>query len=144
MKPNSKFVIGGVTTAGTLTVVTATIDTRGFNFARIICLAGATNTHGLSTTAADNKLEESDNSTASFTAISAAAAGTAYTPTSASNSTALAKLVYEVDLRGRKRYLKPTFGAAATGEYMIVAELSQPSDGVVTASENGAAFLVQI
>lgn len=142
MKPNSKFIIGGVS-ATNASQLTASIDSRGFNFARIICLAGATNTNGLSTTAANNKLEESDDNT-TFVAIAAAAAGTAYTPLSASASTSLAKLIYEVDLRGRKRYLKPTFTPGATGEYMIVAELSQPSDGVVTAAENGAAFIAQI
>lgn len=142
MKPNSKFIIGGVS-ATNASQLTASIDTRGFNFARILCLAGATNTNGLSTTNANNILAESDDNT-TFVTIAAAGAGTAFTPTSAAVLTNVAKLVYEVDLRGRKRYLKPTFTPGATGEYMIVAELSQAADGVVTAAENGTAFLSQI
>jgi len=142
MKPNTQFVLGGIAGSVTaVTQVTANIDTKGFNFARIICLAN-TNV-GLSTTAANNKLEESDDTT-TYVTIAAAGAGTAYTPTSATVATSLAKLVYEVDLRGRRRYLKPTFSTGATSELLIIAELSQPSDGVVTAADNGAAFLAQV
>lgn len=141
MKPNTQFVLGGAS-ATNATQLTAAIDTRGFNFARIICLTNASNV-GLHTTAANNKLDESDDLT-TFVAIAAAGSGSAYTASSATVTTSLAKLVYEVDLRGRRRYLRPTFSTGATSELLIIAELSQPSDGVVTAAENGAAFLAQI
>ncbi len=140
MRPNSQFVIGGIS-ATNASQLTASFDTKGFSFARIFALS--TSTQGLSTTAANNILEEGD-TTSAYTAISAAGAGTAYTPTSATASTALARLIYEVDLRGRKRYLKPTFTPAATGTYFLCAELSLPSEGAISAAESGTAFLAQI
>lgn len=144
MRPNTQFVIGG-SSATNASQLTAAIDTRGFNFARIICLAAVTNTNGLSTTNANNILEESDITDATgYSSIAAAGAGTAYTPTSAATGTTVAKLVYEIDLRGRKRYLKPTFTQGATGHHFIVAELGMASDGLISASENGAAFVAQV
>ena len=142
MRPNTQFVIGG-SSATNASQLTAAIDTRGFNFARIVCLAAVTNTNGLSTTNAHNILEESDDLT-TYVTIAAAGAGTAYTPTSASAATTLAKLVYEIDLRGRRRYLKPTFTQGATGHHFIVAELGMASDGLIGAAENGAAFVAQV
>lgn len=121
--------------------VTASIDTKGFSFARIICLGNTT--AGLSTTTANNKLEESDDNT-NFTAIDAAAPGTAYTPSSATVATSLAKLVYDVDLRGRKRYLKVTFTPAATNQSIVAVDLGLPADGKTSASEIGAAHLAAI
>lgn len=141
MKPNTQFVLGGVS-ATNASQLTAAIDTRGFNFARIICLTNATNV-GLSATAENNKLDESDDLT-TFVAIAAAGAGSAYTASSATVTTSLAKLVYEVDLRGRRRYLRPTFSTGATSQLLVIAELSQPADGLTSAADNGAAFLAQI
>lgn len=140
MKPNTKFQIAaiGATNASQLT---ASIDCRGYNFARIICIA--TGNPGLSTVVANNILEESDNNS-TWTGISAAAAGTAYTPSSATVATTEAKLVYEVDLRGRKRYLKPTFTLHATSTPVIQVELGLASDAGITAAQNGAAHLAQI
>jgi hypothetical protein len=140
MRQNSKFIVAAFG-ATNVTTLTASIDTRGFGFARIYCV-GNTST-GLSTTLADNILQESDDNSA-FTTITAAGAGTAYTPTTTTQSTNLAKIVYEVDLRGRKRYLKPTFRTNATTEPIIMVELSEPSDGCTTAAEIGTAFLSQV
>jgi hypothetical protein len=136
MRQNSTTRIAGIG-ATNASQLTATIDTLGFSYARILCLANST--VGLSTTLANNKLEESDDNT-NFTAIDAAAPGTAYTPTSATVATTLARLSYNVDLRGRKRYLKVTFTPGATTAPMIVADLGLPADGKSTAAEIGAAF----
>lgn len=141
MRQNSKFVIAAIG-ATNVTTLTASIDTRGFSFARIYCIAN-TNT-GLSTTAANNTLAENDDNGGTWATISAAGAGTAYTPSSATASTALAKVVYEVDLRGRKRYLRPTFGTNATTEPIIMVELSEAADGCTTAAEIGTAHLSQV
>lgn len=140
MRQNSTIQIAGIgATNGSQ--VTASIDTKGFSFARIICLANSN--VGLSTTTANNKLEESDDNT-NFTAIDAAAAGTAYTPSSATVATSLAKLVYDVDLRGRKRYLKVTFSTGATTQPIVAVDLGLPADGKTSVSEIGAAHLAAI
>ena len=114
MRQNSTIQIAGIgATNGSQ--VTASIDTKGFSFARVVCLANSN--VGLHTTTTNNKLEESDDNS-TWVAVDAAAAGTAYTPSSANVATTLAKLVYDVDLRGRKRYLKVTFSTAATTSAM--------------------------
>ena len=140
MRQNSTIQIAGIgATNGSQ--VTASIDTKGFSFARVVCLANSN--VGLHTTTTNNKLEESDDN-ATWVAVDAAAAGTAYTPSSATVATTLAKLVYDVDLRGRKRYLKVTFSTAATTAPTIVADLGLPGDGKTSASEIGAAHLAAI
>jgi hypothetical protein len=142
MRQNSKFIIAAVSATGA-TQVTASIDTRGYSFARVYCILGLGATTGLSTTLANNTLADSDDGS-NFTTITAAGAGTAYTPTTTATGTTIAKIIYEVDLRGRRRYLKPTFTANAGGEHIIMAELSEPSDGATTAAEIGTAFLSQV
>lgn len=141
MRQNSKFVLAGVS-ATNATQLTASIDTLGFGFARIYCLLNGVNT-GLSTTTANNTLADSDDNV-TFTTITAASAGTAYTPTTTTQTTTLAKIIYEVDLRGRRRYLRPTFTANAAAEHVIAVELSEPVDGCTTAAEIGTAFLSQV
>lgn len=140
MRQNSKFVVAAIG-ATNVTTLTASIDTRGFSYARIYCIANST--AAVHTTAANNILQESDDNS-NFTTITAAGSGTAYTPTTNTVATTIAKIVYEVDLRGRKRYLKPTFGLGATSEPIIMVELSEPSDGCTTAAEIGTANLSQI
>jgi hypothetical protein len=141
MRQNSKFSIAAIG-ATNVSTLTASIDTRGFSFARIYCFANSTT--AVHTTGANNTLAENDDNSTNWTTISAAGSGTAYTPTTTTVSTALAKIIYEVDLRGRKRYLRPTFGLGATTEPFIAVELSEPADGCATAAEIGTANLSQI
>ena len=141
MRQNSKFSIAAFGSATNVSTLTASIDTRGFSFARIYCIANTST--GLSTTLADNILQESDDNS-TFSTITAAGAGTAFTPTTTTQATNLAKIIYEVDLRGRKRYLKPTFRTNATTEPIIMVELSEAADGCTTATEIGTAFLSQV
>ena len=140
MRQNSKFAVAAIGAANVSTL-TASIDTRGFSFARIYCIANST--VAVHTTGSNNILQESDDNT-TFTTITAAGSGTAYTPTTNTVSTAIAKIIYEVALRGRKRYLKPTFGLGATTEPIILVELSEAADGCTTATEIGTANLAQV
>lgn len=145
MKQNTKTVLMNVAnsaafTTPTITVVTGTVDTFGFRYASISAFSESTS--GLNTTVANNLLTESDTSGGTYVSIAAAVAGAAFTPTSASQSTSLAKVTYNVDLRGRKRYLGCTLGlGTASGAAQLICTLSQPVDGVVTAAEQGAAFI---
>lgn len=140
MRQNSTIILA---TTGTATVsqVTASIDTRGYAFARVICLGG-TNV-GLSTTTANNKIEQSDDN-ATWVAIEGASAGTGYTPSSATMATNLAKFVADIDLRGKKRYLKVTYTPAATTIANIVCDLSIPDSDKATAAAVGAGHFVAI
>ena len=147
MKQNSKTVLMNASgsTSGAGSSLTASVDTKGFGYARILCLVN--NTVSLSTVVTNNSLEEGDD-TSTFSTVSAAAPAVGWTPgtVTASSVTTLAKLSYNVDLRGRKRYLKVTLGLAtsAATSIVIAADLSLPGDGCGTATEQGANVSVQI
>jgi hypothetical protein len=140
MRQNSKFVIGAIS-ATNASQLTATIDTRGFSYARLYCL-GNTNA-GVSTVLTNNVVRENDDNSTNWVSIAATQAGTGFTPATNVQSTALAKIVHDIDLRGRKRYLNVLFTPHATTEIIIAAELSLPADGCTSAAEIGAAFVTQ-
>lgn len=143
MVPATKQVILNLSgsTSG-VTVLTGSVDTRGFGYASIAVLANST--AAVSTTTANNALEESDDNS-TWVAISSAAPGTGFTPSTVTVVSSGPKIIYNVDLRSRKRYLKVTVGLAATATSVgITADLSRASDAPVSATEQGAAYLVQI
>jgi hypothetical protein len=95
------------------------VDTRGFRYAKIACVAVPE--VALASTAGSNKLSESDDGY-TFTDIDAAKSGTGFTPSSSVGPSAKPLVSYEVDLRGRKRFLKVDFATAATTQPMILAQ----------------------
>jgi hypothetical protein len=135
MRHISKIVSGGGN-GTTVSQITSTFDTRGFAYATI-SVFGIASTIAPSTTSGNHSLEESDNSTASFSTISGA------TPSPLAVTTAIAtniaKMVYNVDLRGRKRYLKVTYTPHSGDALLVTCDLSNAADGVVTTSEQGSA-----
>lgn len=123
--------------AGTsATTGTASIDTLGFGFAKIICFSASTG--ALATT---SKLEQSDDNS-TWEAIPGMVTGTDWTPNTATNATTSPKVVFGLNTRGRKRYLKVTFEHATAGIGRIISELSEPADGEETASDSNVANLV--
>lgn len=141
MRHASKTILANaITSTSGATTITASIDTRGYAYAsiQIFGLASAT---GPSSAVSNHVLEESDASGSGFATIS----GSGFTTISSANlTTTLAKVVYNVDLRGRKRYLKVTYGSAAADQTFVSCDLSSASDGVVTAAEYGAGHAVTI
>ena len=127
MKSNTKFLFGGQGTAASSSI-TAEFDTLGFSFARIICFSGTTATLG-----ASNIVVESDTSGGTTNAISGLSTSD-WTASTSSHVTSIPKMIYGIDLRGRKRYLKVTFqtGAAATPGPAIACDLSDASDSART------------
>jgi hypothetical protein len=132
MRANSKILVAK-SDATTVTSLTASVDTKGFSFARLIFVS----TSNGAITGTNNILEESDDNT-TFVTVSGFNAGTDFTAINSTNSTADAKLYFGVDLRGRKRYLKATVTHATGGTGMWIAELSSPANGMNTAAELGA------
>ena len=131
---NSKTVVLAVNTnTSGVSTLTATVDTRGFSFAKIVGLSSST---GTLSTGTNNQIEESDNNTASFATFSGFVQGTDWTGSTATNSTQNAKVLWNIPLQGRKRYLKVTFthATAGVGE-VLVAELERPANGISTAAE---------
>jgi hypothetical protein len=47
-------------------------------------------------------------------------------------------MIYNVDLRGRKRYLKVTYTANSGDSLLVTCDLSNASDAVATLTEQGA------
>ena len=127
---------------------TATIDTAGYAYARIVVQLGATD---IAMTAL--KVQESDDSGMSGAAditglvygTSAGIGGsTSALPTADDDNKAFA---FEIDLRGRKRYIDvvATAGNGEAGTFLtILAILSRASDAPVTAAERGFANILRV
>ena len=133
MRPATKF---HCATGSAVSTLTTSINCQGFNYAQI--LASATITNGLHATASNTILEESDDNS-TFTTVT-----TGLSQVTTSAAVDVAKVVWNVDLRGRKKYLKPTVGLAATAGMNIVAILSNGGDAPVTASESNAINLANL
>jgi hypothetical protein len=129
-------IVSGGGNGTTVTQITSTFDTRGFSYATI-SVFGIASTIAPTTVASNHVLEESDAASSGFTAI----AGSTPSPiaSTASIATNIAKMVYNVDLRGRKRYLKVTYTAHSGDALLVTCDLSNPSDGIATISEQGSA-----
>lgn len=141
MRSNSKIFVAahtGTVAGATLSTLTASVDTKGFSFAKLIFVSNSTGT--LSGT--NTFLEESDNATAGFATVSGYNVSTDFTASTATNSTAEGKVLFNVDLRGRKRYLKATVTHATGGNGAWVVDLSEPANGLSTAAEYGAQNVV--
>jgi hypothetical protein len=143
MRQNTKTIVGAINTATNgVSTISAEFDTLGFNFAKIICLSSST---GTVSTGTNNKLEDGDASTGSFATFAGYIQGTDWTGSATSNATSLAKVIWNVDLRGRKRFLRATFTHATAGVgSVILAELSNPGDGVTDAAGAGSANAIAL
>ena len=147
---NDKWV--SVTPPGALvdnaSLTTSTIDTAGYAYARICVYLGATD---IAMTAL--KVQESDDSGMSGAAditglvygTSNGISGSASTLPSATDDNKC--FTFEIDLRGRKRYLDlvATFGDGTVGGYAAAfCLLSRASDAPVSASERGFGNILRV
>lgn len=133
-------------------LTTNVIDTKGFRYAEVLVYVGATD---IALTAL--KLQEADVASDATTLTSGAdvtgsrfgtdANDTGSTSTLPSATDDNKFLKFEVDLRGRKRYLKPvvTFGDGSVGGFAAVwAELSRGENVPTTASQKGVSQLMRV
>ena len=126
---------------------TGVIDCLGYNYAQIIVSLGATD---IAMTAL--KVQESDASGSGFADVTGLVFGTS--ADIAGNTSALPTatndndlFIFEVDLRGRKRYLDlvATFGDGTAGTFAsVLAILSRAEDAPVTATERGAVQILRV
>jgi hypothetical protein len=126
---------------------TEEIDTDGFAYARVCCYVGATDIAHVAL-----KMQESDASGSGFADVTGLIFGTS-TNTDGSTSTLPSAtddnkfFIFEIDLRGRKRYLDlvATAGNGAAGTYMAAwCELHRAKDGPNTAAEQGASQILRV
>ena len=115
------------------TTLTGSVDTQGFRFARIAFTSAST---GAPTT--NCKLEQSDDNS-TWEAIRGIVLSTDYTLSTATNASTRPKVIWDVNLAGRKRYLKATIEHATSGRCQLNALLLDPIDGITTVAETGAA-----
>ena len=118
------------------------IDTLGFRVASIdvafekVAAAGTN-----SAVALVCKLQHGD-TTSSYSDLTGFVGGTSFTIPTPANTSADTVVRFDVDLRGKKRYLRVQATGNATGSVYSVARLGKPEDGPDTASEKGASVAV--
>lgn len=121
-------IVADVASASTLT---GSVDTQGFRFARVEFSSSST---GIMTT--NTKIEQSDDNS-TWEAIPGLVRGTDYSLSAVTNSTTKPKIVWNVEMLGKKRYLKVTVEHATAGRGRFHATLSVPADGIDTADASG-------
>lgn len=125
---------------------TAAVDTNGWDYCQFLVIFGA-----MDIAVSVMKMRESDDDStyADVTGLvwgtSNNIAGSTSTVPSSTDDNKI--FVFDIDLRGRKRYmdLSLTLGDGATGTYVtVIAILSRAKDGPVTAAERGAAEILRV
>jgi hypothetical protein len=136
MRQNTKTIVGNVATGASS--VTAEFDTLGFNFVKFI--HGGNGTNLAVAASAGLVIVESDTSGGTTNAITGFVQGTDFTAsTVTTHLSTLAKSIACLDLRGRKRYIKVSCASSTTtNAHFLIAELSNPGDGISNAAEAGA------
>lgn len=125
---NTKSVVMNESSASALT---GSVDTQGFRFARVIFSSAST---GALTT--NTKIEQSDNNS-TWEAIPGLVQGTDYTLSAVTNASTKPKIIFAVSMLGKKRYLKATIENATSGRCQLNAVLTDPVDGVSSATDAG-------
>jgi hypothetical protein len=121
-------------------VTTAEIDTKGYDYARVIVILGATD---IAMTAL--AVQQSDVSGSGHANVTGLIYGTSTdidgdTSTLPSATEDDGIFIFEIDLRGKKRYLdvSATVGDGTAGTFVtIIAELSRAKEGPISISEKG-------
>lgn len=114
------------------------IDTLGFKYASIdVCFEKVAAAGTNSAVALVCKLQHGD-TTSSYSDLTGYVGGTSFTIPTPANTSADTVVRFDVDLRGRRRYLKVMATGNATGSVYSVARLGKPEDGPDTAAEKGA------
>jgi hypothetical protein len=119
------------------------IDTMGYDWCTIDIIA--TTADVVSNKPTVLKIQEADDTNASNLADITAFATPASIPNANTAATAVLQNNYKfnVDLRGRKRYLSPTYSPATTQTVTIVANLGRGEQAPVTATKANAMTLVE-
>lgn len=125
---------------------TASIDTLGWDYCQVGVYLGATD---IAMVALAMQESDTDGSFADITGLvfgtSNQISGSASTLPSATDDNKF--FVFDIDLRGRKRYLNldATAGDGTAGTYLTAfAILSRGKDGPVTAAERGASQILRV
>jgi len=117
----STLILEAVTASTGDTITSSRLDTKGYSYARIVVHAS---TQATNKSPAAFTLVEGDASDTNTAAITGCVAGTDYTiPAPASATDGKPYFEFDVDLRGRKRYLTLVITPASTQTYSAQADL---------------------
>lgn len=150
MNPMQQFKIVSITRPAAIvnntSHTTASVDTNGFDYATIIVDLGATD---IALTALKVQESDTDSNYADVTGLifgtSSNIAGSTSTLPSATDDNKF--FIFQIDLKGRKRYLDlvSTVGNGSTGAYLTATcILTRAKDGPVTAAECGASQILRV
>ena len=118
-----------------VTTMSLATDCKGYSYATLIAYSSTSGGIAGTTTL----LEESDDNS-TYSTVS-----TGVTLSTVTQATTAAKVIWNVDLRGRKRYLRPTFTLAAAQNVVLTCILFNASkDAPVTAALANATKIVNI
>lgn len=128
---------------------TASVDTNGWDYAQIVVLLGATD---IAMTALKVQESNDDGSSDAYADVTGLVFGTSNQISGAASTLPSDTddnkfFVFDIDLRGRKRYLDlvATAGNGSTGTYLTAfCILSRGKDGPITAAERGASQILRV
>ena len=128
-------------------VTVAELDTKGWDYCQIAVILGATDiaVAALACTESDTAGSGHANVTGLVWGTSSNIAGATSTLPSSTNDNGI--FLFEIDLRGRKRYLDLTLtaGDGSTGTYFtVLAILSRSKDAPTTAAERGCVEILRV
>jgi len=121
---------------GATATATLTIDTIGYDHASVTVLRAS----NASTVFANVvKVEESDESNANFTNVTALVGGGTggFSIPAVSNTNAVAVMKMDIDTRAKKRYLKVSYTPGASATVAIVGRLGRGEESPVSNSDAG-------
>jgi len=136
----TKSVVGHTENLTAAQTHTLTIDTLGYAYVSVDVCQEAFANAGYTSQAAFTvlKLEESDNNSSYSNVTAFVGGGTGgFTIPTPSSTSADVVVRMDVDVRGKKRYLKITATPYTTGTVYTVARLGKGTDGPVSASAKG-------
>lgn len=132
----TKSVTGADVATNSSTTAVLRVDTLGYDYASIDVVYGAVLAAGTNSAAAQTlTLKHSDAASSGYDVISGYPTVTA--PTAAASSAAASIVRFDVDMRGRKRYLEVASSPNTLSTVVVVARLGKGEVGPATASEKG-------
>jgi hypothetical protein len=119
-----------------------TIDVKGFSQASIDVAFEPVAAAGTNSAVANVLTLQHGDTTSSFAAVTGFVAGTDYTLPTPSNTNDTTVVRFDIDLAGKKRYLKVNVTPKADSAVTTAVRLAVSENGIDSASETGASVIV--
>jgi hypothetical protein len=133
---NTKSATGSAVATNSSTTATLRLDTLGYDYASIDVVYGAVLAAGTNSAAAQTlTLKHSDSASSNYDVISGYP--TVALPTAAASSVVSSIVRFDVDMRGRKRYIEVESSPNTLATVVVVARLGKGEVGPASAAEKG-------